>query len=62
MKATKQDIQILRSSLKEVEKRLLHKLSKKQITLAFFKEQWKVVEETRQMIKKIEDKVAIQIH
>lgn len=62
MKATKQDIQILRSSLKEVENRLLRKLSKKQITLAFFKEQWKVVEETRQMIKKIEDKVAIQIH
>lgn len=54
MKATKQDIQILRSSLKEVENRLLHKLSKKEITLAFFKEQWKKVEETRQMIRKAE--------
>ncbi|HNW32661.1 MAG TPA: hypothetical protein PKL44_00215 [Candidatus Dojkabacteria bacterium] len=62
MKATKQDIQILRSSLKEVENRLLHKLSKKQITLEFFKEQWKVVEETREMIKKIEAKLIVSIH
>jgi len=59
MKATQQDIQILRSSLKEVENRLLNKLSKKMITLAFFREQWKKVEETRQMIIKAEDRIRV---